>query len=83
MPGHPRTGALQFVRDDRSSDPIGSSDVNDYLREVTGEEFTAKDFRTWAATVACARALAGAEERFALSFLKGRARAAKRRSRAA
>ena len=30
---------------------IGSGDVNDYLRELTGEEFTAKDFRTWAGTL--------------------------------
>jgi DNA topoisomerase I len=31
--------------------PIGSSDVNDYLREAMGDEFTAKDFRTWGASV--------------------------------
>lgn len=30
---------------------VTSSDVNDYLREITGQDFTAKDFRTWAATV--------------------------------
>jgi DNA topoisomerase-1 len=30
---------------------IGSSDVNDYLREASGADFTAKDFRTWHATV--------------------------------
>jgi len=29
---------------------LGSDDVNDYLREITGEDITAKDFRTWAAT---------------------------------
>jgi DNA topoisomerase-1 len=40
---------------------IGSGDVNTYLREVTGEEFTAKDFRTWAGTVLCALELAAAE----------------------
>lgn len=34
---------------------IDSADVNDYLREISGQEFTAKDFRTWAGTVlACA-----------------------------
>ena len=37
--------------------PIGSDDVNDYLREVTGQEFTAKDFRTWSGTVLAAWAL--------------------------
>ena len=36
---------------------ITSSDVNDYLREIAGEEFTAKDFRTWAGTVLAALAL--------------------------
>ncbi len=36
---------------------IGSADVNDYLREITGQDFTAKDFRTWAGTVLALRAL--------------------------
>ncbi|MEY2562547.1 MAG: topoisomerase [Verrucomicrobiota bacterium] len=36
---------------------VTSQDVNDYLGEVTGEEFTAKDFRTWAGTVLTAMAL--------------------------
>jgi DNA topoisomerase-1 len=36
---------------------IGSSDVNDYLREITGQDFTAKDFRTWSGTVLAAWAL--------------------------
>ena len=36
---------------------IGSADVNEYLREITGEDFTAKDFRTWAGTVLAATAL--------------------------
>ncbi len=40
---------------------IGSGDVNDYIREISGHEFTAKDFRTWAGTVLAARALAGVE----------------------
>ena len=34
-----------------------SDDVNDYLREIAGEEFTAKDFRTWAGTVLAVVAL--------------------------
>jgi DNA topoisomerase I len=37
--------------------PIGSGDVNDYLREITGQDFTAKDFRTWSGTVLAAWAL--------------------------
>jgi DNA topoisomerase-1 len=36
---------------------ITSQDVNEYLREITGEDFTAKDFRTWAGTVLAAMAL--------------------------
>jgi len=36
---------------------IHSDDVNEYLHEITGEEFTAKDFRTWAGTVMAAMAL--------------------------
>jgi len=36
---------------------VTSQDVNDYLQEITGEEFTAKDFRTWAGTVLTAIAL--------------------------
>ncbi len=31
--------------------PVGSGDVNDYLRQLTGSEFSAKDFRTWGATL--------------------------------
>lgn len=38
--------------------PIRSDDVNAYLREISGEEFTAKDFRTWAGAVLAARELA-------------------------
>ncbi|GAC1426010.1 MAG: hypothetical protein NVSMB64_32650 [Candidatus Velthaea sp.] len=36
---------------------ISSHDVNDYLRQIAGDEFTAKDFRTWEGTLACALAL--------------------------
>jgi DNA topoisomerase-1 len=36
---------------------IGSADVNDYLREISGSDFTAKDFRTWAGTVLALQAL--------------------------
>jgi DNA topoisomerase-1 len=36
---------------------VGSSDVNEYLREISGQDFTAKDFRTWAGTVLAAWAL--------------------------
>jgi DNA topoisomerase-1 len=45
-------------RDDRGKVcDITSTDVNAYLREISGGDFTAKDFRTWAGTVLAARAL--------------------------
>lgn len=48
---------FQYLDDDGQRQSIGSADVNQYLKEITGEEFTAKDFRTWAGTVLAARAL--------------------------
>ena len=36
---------------------MGSADVNVYLQEITGEDYTAKDFRTWAGTVLGAQLL--------------------------
>ena len=46
-----------IVDDDGQRQTIESSDVNDYLREITGEDFTSKDFRTWAGTVLAAQLL--------------------------
>ena len=40
---------------------VTATDINDYLREVSGGEFTAKDFRTWHATVLAAVGLAVSE----------------------
>jgi len=48
---------FQFVDQDGKRQTIESSDVNEYLREVTGEDFTSKDFRTWAGTVLAAQLL--------------------------
>jgi len=42
---------FQFIDDDGVTRTVGSSDVNDYLEHATGERFTAKDFRTWHASV--------------------------------
>jgi DNA topoisomerase-1 len=42
---------FQYVADDGSRCPVGSAQVNDYLREAMGDDFTAKDFRTWGATL--------------------------------
>jgi DNA topoisomerase-1 len=48
---------FQYVDDDGETHSIDSSDVNDYLRAITGEDYTAKDFRTWSGTVLAALAL--------------------------
>jgi len=48
---------FQYVDDDGAVRTIESADVNAYLREIAGEDFTSKDFRTWAGTVLAARAL--------------------------
>ncbi len=48
---------FEYVGDDGEPHTVDSSDVNDYLREITGEEYTAKDFRTWSGTVLAALAL--------------------------
>ena len=39
---------FQYLDEAGGKHDIGSGDVNDYLRELTGSDFTAKDFRTWA-----------------------------------
>ena len=48
---------FQYLDADGTRQRVTSEDVNAYLREVTGAEFTAKDFRTWAGTVLAATAL--------------------------
>jgi len=49
---------FQYVDDEGQRQGIDSGMVNDYLREVTGGEFTAKDFRTWGGTVQAVAVLA-------------------------
>jgi DNA topoisomerase-1 len=51
---------FQYVDDEGTRQVIDSSDVNAYLRDICGDDFTAKDFRTWSGTVLAARALAAA-----------------------
>ncbi len=48
---------FQYLDADGAQRDVSSSDVNAYLREITGQDFTAKDFRTWAGTVLAALAL--------------------------
>jgi DNA topoisomerase-1 len=48
---------FKYVGENGEVKAIDSADVNDYLREIAGEDFTAKDFRTWAGTILAARFL--------------------------
>jgi DNA topoisomerase-1 len=48
---------FQYLDEAGAVRDVGSGDVNDYLRSITGEDFTAKDFRTWAGTALAAQAL--------------------------
>jgi DNA topoisomerase-1 len=48
---------LQYVDEKGDVRDVRSEDVNAYLKEISGEDFTAKDFRTWAGTVLAAQAL--------------------------
>jgi DNA topoisomerase-1 len=54
LPGHE---LFQYVDEPGHRQTIDSADVNAYLREIGGDEFTAKDFRTWAETVLAATTL--------------------------
>ena len=53
----PGRAVFQYLDESGERRTIDSSEVNAYLAEITGEDFTAKDFRTWAGTVLAARAL--------------------------
>jgi DNA topoisomerase I len=57
LPGHELFHYL-----DEQDDPVAihSHDVNEYIREIAGDDFSAKDFRTWEGTIACALQLAAA-----------------------
>lgn len=53
----PGQDLFQYVDADGERKSVDSADVNGYLREITGRDITAKDFRTWAGTVLAALAL--------------------------
>jgi len=57
LPGHE---LFQYVDESGERQAVDSADVNEYLRAVTEEDFTAKDFRTWGGTVLALAALRGA-----------------------
>jgi len=53
---------FQYFDEDGNKRSIGSEDVNHYLKDITGEDFTAKDFRTWAGSVSALYAIKEAGE---------------------
>ncbi len=55
----PGQSLFQYRDGDGTLKSVSSTDINDYLREITGGEFTAKDFRTWGGTLAAAKELDG------------------------
>lgn len=60
---------FQYVGSDGEPHAVTSSDVNAYIREAMGEDFTAKHFRTWGASVVAFEALAQAPEPIALKTM--------------
>ena len=54
LPGH---DLFKYVDEDGTRHTIGSADINDYLREVSNADFSAKDYRTWAGSVYAMAAL--------------------------
>jgi DNA topoisomerase I len=58
LPGHE---LFEYVDEEGVNRDVTSEDVNAYLREITGQDFTAKDFRTWGGTVLALFALARME----------------------
>jgi DNA topoisomerase-1 len=53
---------FEYLADDGTRHTVDSSDVNDYLQEISGKDFTAKDFRTWAGTLLAASTLTEMEQ---------------------
>src|SRR5437867_4599778 len=58
----PGQDLFQYVDEDGEVQDITSQDVNEYLRQIAGEDSTAKDFRTWGGTVLAAMALSTQED---------------------
>jgi DNA topoisomerase-1 len=67
LPGHE---LFQYIDETGARCTIGSADVNEYLRSIAGEDFSSKDFRTWAGTVLAARALLALERPHGKTQLK-------------
>ena len=66
LPGQQLFGWLD---EEGEAHPVTSTDVNDYIREAMGDDFTAKHFRTWGASVIAFEALAEAEDHIGLNTM--------------
>jgi DNA topoisomerase-1 len=66
LPGQHLFGWLDEAGEAR---PVTSTDVNDYIREAMGDDFTAKHFRTWGASVIAFEALASADGHIGLNTM--------------
>jgi DNA topoisomerase-1 len=60
---------FSWVDDDGGCHPVTSSDVNDYIREAMGEDYTAKHFRTWSASAIAFEAIATADHDIGLKTM--------------
>lgn len=58
----PGQNLFQYVDEEGETCPVTSADVNDYIREATGGDFTAKNFRTWGASVIAFEQMLTAQE---------------------
>jgi DNA topoisomerase I len=58
----PGEDLFEYLDDKGISQRVGSDDVNEYIREIAGDDFSAKDFRTWIGTVECIGALTAVAE---------------------
>jgi DNA topoisomerase-1 len=66
----PGQNLFQYVGEDGEAHAVTSTDVNDYIREATGEDFTAKHFRTWSASaIAFEQICAAGEEGIGLNAM--------------
>lgn len=65
----PGQNLFQYLDEDGEPQPVGSAEVNAYLCETMGEHFTAKNFRTWHASVLAFELLAGSKDQLTIAAL--------------
>ncbi len=74
----PGRDVFKFILDDGAIVDVRRRHINEYIQEVMGAEYSAKDFRTWAGTLICACALARARQRVKQAAAEGGVKAAKK-----